>query len=78
MAISLNNPLKVVLQPEKSVTVSELTISRVVDIPGQKIVRCFVEQLEEPIVLWEGAAYDSIGQWTDSDVTTRLNQLYNS
>jgi len=78
MAISLNNPLKVVLQPEKSVTVSELTISRVVDIPGQKIVRCFVEQLEEPIVLWEGAAYDSIGQWTDTDVTTRLNQLYNS
>jgi hypothetical protein len=78
MAISLNNPLKVVLQPEKSVTVSELKISRVVDIPGQKIVRCFVEQLEEPIVLWEGAAYDSIGQWTDSDVTTRLNQLYNS
>ncbi len=78
MSISLNNPLTVVIQPEKTKTVSSLTISRVVDIPSQKIVRCFIEELEQPVVLWEGAAYDSIGQWTDSDVNTRLNELYNS
>ncbi len=78
MSISLNNPLTVIIQPEKTKTVSSLTISRVVDIPSQKIVRCFIEELEQPVVLWEGAAYDSIGQWTDSDVNTRLNELYNS
>jgi hypothetical protein len=78
MSISLNNPLTVVIQPEKTKTISSLTISRVVDIPSQKIVRCFIEELEQPVVLWEGAAYDSIGQWTDSDVNTRLNELYNS
>lgn len=78
MPISLNNPMTVVLQPEKTKTVTELTISRVVDIPGMKLVRCFVEELEQPITLWEGSAYDAIGQWTDNDVTNRLNELYNS
>jgi hypothetical protein len=43
-----------------------------------KLVRCFVEELEQPITLWEGSAYDAIGQWTDTDVTNRLNELYNS
>jgi hypothetical protein len=78
MPISLNNPLNILLQPEKSKTITTLTITRVVDIPSQKVVRCFIEELEQPVVLWEGAAYDSIGQWTDSDVNTRLNELYNS
>jgi len=78
MSISLNNPLNVVLQPEKTKTITTLTIARVVDIPSQKVVRCFLEELEQPVVLWEGAAYDAIGQWTDSDVNTRLNELYNS
>ena len=78
MPISLNNPMTVVLQPEKTKTVTELTISRVVDIPGMKLVRCFGEELEQPITLWEGSAYDTIGQWTDTDVTNRLNELYNS
>ena len=27
------------------------------------------------ITLWEGADYDKIGQWTDSDVHTRLIQI---
>jgi hypothetical protein len=78
MPISLNNPLNILLQPEKTKTITTLTITRVVDIHSQKVVRCFIEELEQPVVLWEGAAYDSIGQWTDSDVNTRLNELYNS
>ena len=78
MPISLNNPLNILLQPEKTKTITTLTITRVVDIPIQKVVRCFIEELEQPVVLWEGSAYDSIGQWTDSDVNTRLNELYNS
>ena len=78
MNINLNNPKKIVLQEEKSKTVSTLTVSRIVDLPKQKVVRCFIEELEEPIVLWKDAAYDAIGQWTDTDVTNRLNELYNT
>jgi hypothetical protein len=76
MKITLTNPKKVVLQEEKSKTVSTLTVQRVVDLPKKKVVRVFVEELDEPIVLWEGAAYDAIGQWTDSDVQAKLTELY--
>jgi len=76
MEITLNSPKKIVLQEEKSKDISKLTVARVVDLPKQKVVRCFCEELEEAIVLWEGAAYDAIGQWSDSDVQNRLAELY--
>ena len=78
MNITLNSPKKIDLQEEKSKTLSTLTVNRVVDLPKQKMVRCFIEELEEAIVLWEGAAYDAAGQWTDADVEARLTELYNS
>jgi hypothetical protein len=74
--ITLTNPKKVVLQEEKSKTVSTLTVQRVVDLPAKKVVRVFVQELDEPVVLWEGAAYEAIGQWTDADVEARLTELY--
>jgi hypothetical protein len=76
MQINLQNPKKVVLQEEKSKTVTTLTVSRIVDLPKKKVVRAFVEELDEPVVLWEGAAYDAIGQWTDTNVEARLTELY--
>ena len=76
MKITLSNPKKVVLQEEKSKTVTTLTVNRIVDLPKKKIVRVFVEELDEPVVLWEGAAYDAAGQWTDTDVQARLTELY--
>jgi hypothetical protein len=78
MNITLNSPKKIVLQEEKSKTVTSLTVNRVVDLPKQKMVRVFVEEIDEAIVIWEGAAYDAAGQWTDADVAARLNELYNS
>jgi hypothetical protein len=78
MEINLNSPKKIVLQEEKSKTVSTLTVNRVVDLPKQKMVRCFCEEIDEVITLWEGAAYEAIGQWTDADVEVRLTELYNS
>ena len=76
MKITLSNPKKVVLQEEKSKTVTTLTVNRIVDLPKKKIVRAFVEELDEPVVLWEAASYDAIGQWTDTDVQARLTELY--
>ena len=76
MEISLNTPRRIVLQEEKSKDITKLTVARVVDLPKQKVVRCFCEELEEAIVLWEGAAYDSIGQWSDADVQARIAEIY--
>jgi hypothetical protein len=76
MQINLQNPKKVVLQEEKSKDVSTLTVARIVDLPKKKVVRAFIEELDEPVVLWEGAAYDAIGQWTDANVEARLTELY--
>jgi hypothetical protein len=76
MEITLSSPKKIVLQEEKSKDITKLTVSRVVDLPKQKVVRCFIEELDEPVVLWEGAAYDAAGQWTDADVEARLTALY--
>jgi hypothetical protein len=76
MQINLQNPKKVVLQEEKSKTVTTLTVTRLVDLPKKKVVRAFVEELDEPVVLWEGDAYDAIGQWSDTNVQARLTELY--
>lgn len=78
MQINLNTPKKIVIQEERSKNVETLTVSRVVDLPKQKLVRCFLEEIEEPVVLWEGDAYDTIGQWTDVDVTERLSEIFNA
>lgn len=39
MQINLSNPKKVVLQEEKSKTVTTLTVNRIVDLPKKKIDR---------------------------------------
>lgn len=76
MNITLSTPKKVVLQEEQSKTISTITVQRVVDLPKQKVVKVFIAELDEPVILWEGAAYDDAGQWTDADVLSKLTQLY--
>lgn len=78
MQINLNTPRKIVIQEERSKNIETLTVVRVVDLPQQKMVRCFLDEIDEPVVLWEGEAYDTIGQWTDSDVTERLSEIFNA
>jgi hypothetical protein len=76
MNITLSAPKKIVLQEEKSKTISTITVQRVVDLPKQKTVKVFITELDEPVVLWEGDAYDAAGQWTDADVIAKLTQMY--
>lgn len=76
--ITLNAPKTITVKTAKTITVTTLTLERVIDLPAKKIVKAWIKELNAPVVLWEGAAYDSIGQWTDSDVTARLNALYNA
>jgi hypothetical protein len=79
--ITLTNPKTVTVQEAKTKTITTLTVERVVDLPTQQIVRCFVKELDEPVVLWSSTTtptYAAIGQWTDTDVANRLTSLYNS
>jgi hypothetical protein len=76
MELTITGNTEVVLVEEKKVTLTKLTIQRMVDLPNQKKVVCFVKEIPTPIVLWEGATYDSIGQWTDVNVIDRIKQIY--
>lgn len=76
MKIRLEKPKEIVKVQEIKETLTELTIERYVDNPGLKVVRVFIKEVHEPIILWEGVAYDNIGQWTDEDANKRLQELY--
>lgn len=76
MEVNLNGNKEIVLVQEQKLTVDKLTIQRMVDLPAQKKVVAFVNELHKPIVLWEGEAYDNAGQWTDADVSARILELY--
>lgn len=75
MKITLGTPVDVVTVPEQKKTISELTIQQMIDNPNRKIVTILTVEIGR-IVLWEGADYDAIGQWTDADVISRINTLY--
>ena len=76
MEVNFQGNKDIILVQEQKVSVNKLTINRMVDLPAQKKVVVFVKEMPKPIVLWEDAAYDAAGQWTDSDVTARLQQIY--
>jgi len=75
MNITLNTPKEIVVVEQQIKTINQITITRMVDLPLQKKVLVFTNEVGQ-IVLWEGAAYEAIGQWTDQDVIARLNELY--
>lgn len=76
MKITLSKPKEITIVEKKTETIQELTIERTVDVPKARIVRCFIAELKEPVILWEGDAYDQAGQWTDTDVEKRLKEIF--
>ena len=75
-AITLPKTVVKTIVPAQTVSVSELTITRIVDLPTEKVVRAFTKEMPGPITLWEGAAYDAVGQWTDVQVEERILELF--
>ncbi len=75
MTITFETPKEVVVVKELKQTINELTITEVVDNSERKEVRAYTRELGI-VSLWEGAAYDAIGQWTDADVVARIKELY--
>ena len=81
----MNEGLKITLAGEKNLLVvpavykkvTEVVIDRITDEAVQKRVTAFTTNGLGVLVLWEGAAYDAIGDWTNADVVARVNELLN-
>jgi len=76
MKITFNIPKEIVVVKEIKKTIKELTIEEITDNSGRKTVKAFTKELGQ-LILWEGAAYDAAGQWTDADVQARVLELLN-
>ena len=77
MKIELNKATEVVVVTEKKISVTEITINELVDLPTRKLIVAKTKEIGQ-IILWKDADYDAIGQWTDSDVVARISELYNA
>ena len=75
MEITFNQPKDIVIVAERKKTLDKLTIEQVTDFPNRKLVVAETTELGR-VRLWQGAEYDAIGQWTDSDVVNRIQLLY--
>jgi len=58
-----------------SFQVTEIQIEHFIDSPSDKKVIAIVSSIGE-VVLWEGEAYDAIGDWTTQDVEDRIKEIY--
>ena len=70
---------EVTIQPP--VYTDTLQVKQILEIPSEKTVRAEIIKSEAPyfaewIVVWEGDAYDAIGQWTDTDLETAIKSYY--
>lgn len=78
MSLTITLPQPINIQIGETVSVSEIKINHVMDEYARKRVVVYFENGLPPRVLWEGDAYDAIGQWTDSDVEARILELFGS
>jgi len=64
-----------IISPEKITTINSIQVTMVFDDPINKKVLASTKEVGN-LILWEGASYDAIGQWTDTDVQNRILELY--
>lgn len=75
MEINFSETKDITIVAEKKKSLDKLTIEQMVDFPSRKVVVAITRELGR-IRLWQGAEYDAIGQWTDTDVVNRIQELY--
>jgi len=78
MKVEITNPKTIVVTEQQTKTYNELTVKKLVDFPEKKKVVAFIKEVKNPVVLWEGVAYDTIGEWTSANVSERLSELYSA
>jgi hypothetical protein len=77
LTVNISSATSYVTQPATSISVEgDLNIQRIVDIPGQKKVIAFVENIGQ-IDLDElsGDNYDTPAEWTNADVVTAVKNV---
>lgn len=65
--------------PATVVTAESINIDYFVDSPSRKIVIAYpTREIRKPreIILWQGPAYDAIGQWTEADAINRIREIF--
>jgi hypothetical protein len=63
------------IEPNYEFNINNISIDHYIDSPSFKTVTAYTKQ-HGPIILWEGEAYDVVGQWTDADVQARLLEMF--
>jgi hypothetical protein len=64
--------------PERIISADKIEIEQIIDNYAQKKITAITKSVLGQVILWEGAAYDAIGQWSDEDVKARILQLINA
>ena len=75
MEIIFDAPKEITVREAKKSIIDKIDVLQLVDIPSSKMVLAITREVGR-ITLWEGDAYDNIGQWTDTDVINRIQQMY--
>ena len=78
-SVTLPESRPIIIPPIENVVSDKIEIESVVDQYTEKRVIAYIKVAlgrTVLIILWEGAAYDAIGQWTDADVIARIQEIY--
>ena len=75
MKITFNETKDITIVTEKKKAIDKITIEEMIDIPSRKLIVVITQEVGR-IRLWQGAEYDAIGQWTDTDVENRIKEIY--
>jgi hypothetical protein len=76
LEVVFNEEKSIVVVQQQTITVDKIIIREMIDKPNEKIVYVYTDGFPGMIKLWEGDAYDSIGNWTNQDVIDRINEIY--
>ena len=68
LKITLTTPKVIIKQPEITETVTDITIDRIVDIPGQRKVAVFISGERIELDALSGDNYDTPDEWSNSDI----------
>ena len=75
MEIILDTPKEIVVMAERKKVITKLEIIEVIDSPKNKTVMAKTNEFGT-VSLWRGNDYDTIGQWTDTDVINKIKLIY--
>jgi hypothetical protein len=76
LQISLDEPRVIVTQPEVTKTITEIVISRIIDLPGEKKVIAVVDSERIELSELSDDNYDNPREWTNLDVVEAVKRHF--